>query len=56
MGVNKLVIHDTGNTWMSLILVSFNTGLLAVHGLRKVIRRHQPLGEPIGAPKPSGQG
>ena len=56
MAVNKLVVHDTGNTWTSLTLVSFYAGLLAVHGWRTVIRRRQPLGEPIGEPNPSGQG
>ncbi len=56
MGVNKLVMHDTGSTWSSLTLVSFYAGLLAVHGWRKVLRRRQPLGEPTGEPNPSGQG
>ena len=50
--VNKLVIHDTGNTWPGLVLVSFYAGLLAVHAWRRLTRWHKPVGEP----NPCGQG
>lgn len=39
VGINKLVVHDTGNSWPGLLMVSVFTGLIAVHAWRWVRRR-----------------
>jgi hypothetical protein len=39
VAINKVVVHDEGNTWGGLLLVSLCVGVALVHLRRFIVRR-----------------